>query len=571
MLTVLLIWLITAVVTTTLGVAAFRLAQRCGVGGASRLPAPEWLSLVGLALLTALLQLWSLVAAVDAWAQAVVALGVGTLLILQRQQVRALWQAQWPARWDAPAKAGGLLLLLLLGWLLMFGTQRPTNFDVGLYQLQTLQWTERYPVVLGLGNLHGRLAFNSSLYLPMALLRWPTAYGPAYGLSSYLYPLMAVVVVRALVAAMRNPEADARRVWVPMLLFLLLMYNFQVWLSSVTADCTTAALLALTLLWYSQHPPASATEAERLVLLVLAALAVTFKLSAAPVLLLPLYATWVHRAAHRWPRTWLLPLGLGLLLGLPWLTRNMLLTGYLIYPLPAVDLFDVDWKLPYEYARMEHSMVVNLARNSAQSPYAPPHQTLWEWLPNWWAPMQGYWGTMVVLALGSPLVAAWRWRRPRTPAEEGWAGAWLVAWLGCMFWFVAGPDFRFGAGFLVVAAIWPWAGPRWPGPAQRGLMAYLPWALLTVWVIHNLRDQLYYVRTQPYQFVLRIAQPELAPVPPTVLLPIAPNLRVRVPRSGTQCWGAELPCTHCVEEGLELRGATLADGFRTRLPVPTGK
>ncbi|WP_149866992.1 LIC_10190 family membrane protein [Solirubrum puertoriconensis] len=571
MLTVLLVWLITAFVTTTLGVAAFRIARRCGIAGADHLPAPEWLSLVGLALITALLQIWSLVAAIDGWAQTAVGLGAVALLGLHWRPVLALWRAQWPTRWDVPAKAGSFLLLLLLGWLLMFGAQLPINYDVGLYQLQTLQWTERYPAVPGLGNLHGRLAFNSGLYLPMALLRLHTPHGPAYGLSSYLYPLLAVVVVRALVTAMRNPEADARRVWVPLLLFLLLMFNFQVWLSSVTADCTTAALLALTLLWYSLHPPAKATEAQRLLLLLLAALAVSFKLSALPILLLPLYATWVHRAEDRWPRTWLLPLGLGLLLGLPWLARNVVLSGYLIYPLPFVDVFDVDWKLPYEYARMEHSMVVNLARNSAQSPYALPRQTLWEWLPNWWAPLRGFWGVMVILALGSPLVAAWRWRHPRTPDEEGWAGAWLVAWLGCIFWFVAGPDFRFGAGFIISAAVWPWAGPRWLGPAQRGAIAYLPWALFTIWVMHNLRDHLYFVRTQPMRFAQRIVLPELPPVPATVQLPIAPGLQVRVPRTGHQCWGAELPCVHCVEEGLELRGATLAEGFRRRYPAPAGK
>ncbi|WP_262907955.1 LIC_10190 family membrane protein [Hymenobacter sp. 15J16-1T3B] len=562
MILVVLVWLVAAVGSTALGVGAWRLAARLGLGGASDLPAPEWLSLTGLALLTAALQVWSLAAPVDGRAQLVFGLGLGAVLLLNRRAwVRAV-RGPWPRRWGAAERVGALLLALLLGWLLTFAAQVPINYDVGLYQLQTLQWTERFAAVPGLGNLHGRLAFNSSLYLPLALFRVGTPAGPAYALSSYLYALLAVAAVRALVAGLRAPQPDARPVWAPLLLLLLLVYSFQVWLSSVTSDCTTAALMVLLFLYYAQHPPQRATEAQRLLLTLLAAWAVTLKLSAAPVLLLPLYAVWAAPGRQRVGRRWGGPLALGLLLGLPWLARNVVLSGYLVYPLPALDWFAVDWKLPRAYARMEHNMIVNLARNSAQSPYAAPHQTLWEWWPNWWAPMAGFPGAVVVAALASPLVAAWRWRRPRSAAEQGWAGGWLVAWAGSVFWFVAAPDYRFGVGFLLVAALWPWLGPRWPGPAQTGRLRYLPGLLLLLWLLQQLRDPLYQLRHDPARFALRAVWPELPAVPATVAVPVAPGLFVRVPREGFQCWGAPLPCAHCAEAGLRLRGRTLAEGFR---------
>ncbi|GAB2958128.1 hypothetical protein GCM10027048_26260 [Hymenobacter coalescens] len=563
MLTVLLVWLLAAAVTTALGTAAFRLAARAGVAGAEQLPAPEWLSLTGLALLTAALQGWSLLAPVGPLAQGVAGLGVLACLLLNRRRWLAALRREWPARWQPAERVGALLLLLLLGWLLTFAAQRPINYDVGLYQLQTLQWTERYAAVPGLGNLHGRLAFNSSIYLPLAMFRVPSPDGPVYALSAYVYLLLAAVAVRALVAGLRAPLLDARRVWAPALLLLLLIYSFQVWLSSVTPDCTTAALLVLLFLYYAQHPPGRSTEAQRLVLVLLAAWAVTLKLSAAPVLVLPAYALWAAgRGAASPLRHWLLPLGLSLLLALPWLARNVVLSGYLIYPLPALDFFAVDWKLPLAYARMEHNMIVNLARNSAQSPYAVPNQTLWEWWPNWWAPMIGFPGAVVVAGLASPLVAAWRWRRARTAEEAGWAGGWLVAWLGSVFWFVAAPDYRFGAGFLLVAALWPWLGPRWPGPSQAGRLRYVPAVLLLLWVLHNLRDPLYQLRQAPAPFARRMLWPEPPPRPATVAVPVAPGLWVRVPREGFQCWGAPLPCAHCTEAGLRLRGRTLAEGFR---------
>lgn len=559
---VLLVWVVAAVGTTALGVGAYRLAARLGIAGADELPAPEWLSLAGWALLTAVLQVWSLVAPLDGRAQLVFGLGLGAVLLGCRRPWWARLRRQWPARWGGAERAGALLLALLLLWLLTFGAQLPINYDVGLYQLQTLQWTEQFAAVPGLGNVHGRLAFNSSLYLPLALFRVATPAGPAYALSSYAYALLAVAAVRALVAGLRAPAPDARRVWAPLLLLLLLVYSFQVWLSSVTSDCTTAALLALLFCHYAQHPPLRATEAQRLLLTLLAAWAVTLKLSAGPVLLLPLYAAWAAPGPLPAARRWGAPLLLGLVLALPWLVRNVVLSGYLIYPLPVLDVFQVDWKLPVAYARMEHNMIVNLARNSAQSPYAAPHQTVWEWWPNWWAPMRGFPGAVVVVGLLSPLVAAWRWRRARPAGEQGWAGGWLVAWVGSVFWFVAAPDYRFGAGFLLVAGLWPWLGPRWPGPAQPGRLRYLPALLLLLWVLQQLRDPLYQLRHQPARFARRALLPELPPVPATVAVPVAPGLQVRVPREGFQCWGAPLPCAHCAEAGLRLRGRTLAEGFR---------
>jgi hypothetical protein len=46
----------------------------------------------------------------------------------------------------------------------------PNNGDSGLYHLNSIRWAVSYPIVPGLGNLHGRLAFNSSYFLYVAML-----------------------------------------------------------------------------------------------------------------------------------------------------------------------------------------------------------------------------------------------------------------------------------------------------------------------------------------------------------------------------------------------------------------
>ena len=44
---------------------------------------------------------------------------------------------------------------------------------------------------------------------------------------------------------------------------------------------------------------------------------------------------------------------LGLLAVFPYLARNVILSGWLVYPFPSIDLFSFDWKIPAGEARYD--------------------------------------------------------------------------------------------------------------------------------------------------------------------------------------------------------------------------
>src|ERR1022692_4150989 len=74
-----------------------------------------------------------------------------------RRQIRA--SLTWPA-WVG--LIGGFVIA---GWTL----QSPSlTYDDGLYYLQTIKWIQEFPIVVGLGNLHGRLAYNSQDFIILA-------------------------------------------------------------------------------------------------------------------------------------------------------------------------------------------------------------------------------------------------------------------------------------------------------------------------------------------------------------------------------------------------------------------
>jgi len=72
--------------------------------------------------------------------------------------------------WSRAAKTGCVFFLLLAIWIANAALGDMVNWDSALYHLQAIQWAEAYPVVPGIANLYGPLAFNNTSFLYGALL-----------------------------------------------------------------------------------------------------------------------------------------------------------------------------------------------------------------------------------------------------------------------------------------------------------------------------------------------------------------------------------------------------------------
>ncbi|MBT9391980.1 hypothetical protein KLP40_02285 [Hymenobacter sp. NST-14] len=562
-------WLLLALITTLIGWTAWRwLAARYRTS--LELPV-ELLSLTGVALLMVVLAPVSLVAPIGPATQAATGTLVAALAVAQR---RALVVAgrRWllpPGRFRAAGWATAALLGLLLLNLLLRIQAGSANHDAQLYYLQTLQWLERYPAVPGLGNLHGRLAFNSHLFLVTALFRLPTPAGSFYPLPPYLLTLLAVAaargVGRALTATVREPATWAAA---GLGLFFPLLHLFQTWLASPAPDYALLVWLGLLLLFYSRFfgscPVHGAPGRPVILLLILlSGGAVTVKLSALPVLLLPLHAFWVA-GRHGRRRPWGSALVLASLIFIPWIGRNLVLSGYPVYPLPGLPGLPVDWKVPAHLVLTEQRLVTNMARLLPPADWYGPGSASWQqWMPVWWQYQlsQPVVAALLLLAAAAPLAVLWQRPRASDLAAPGWLSAWVVAAAGSLFWLLLAPDYRFGIGFLLVMAGWPW----YSLPTGRRA-ALLLLALGVTGGLQLLRDPLYGLRHLPPNKGAAAVWPVLPPQPATFTKRLADGELVRIARAHGACGAAPVPCTFAVQPGLERRGKSLAAGFRIRAP-----
>jgi len=354
-------------------------------------------------------------------------LGAGTaLLVLFRSELRR--------------RAAASPIALLAGASAFFHKQAITLLDNGLYHLQTVEWNSQFPITPGLGNLHGRLAFNSSLFL-MAPLDDRLAMG---WISNLLLLMFVLMSCGARTSQVRRNRAEFWFLCLTVATLAILPQTFRL-LGVLNADAFSAVLIVY---WFAAALSASADAQSNASLLVLtAAFACTVKISAAPLLLFAAAAAWI------WRKTPEVRLGravaVGVLFLAMWGARGVALSGCAVYPAAPTCVFSLPWAVSSQQVASEALSTRAWGRNPGRFDYQVV-MAGWAWLPSWIARSLASPAVRFFLAglAGGILAAMGGARFGRL--WKGVAGALAV---GVLYWFVTVPDPRFGAGFLVAVGI----------------------------------------------------------------------------------------------------------------------
>ena len=108
--------------------------------------------------------------------------------------------------------------------------------------------------------------------------------------------------------------------------------------------------------------------------------AVTLKLTAGLILILVVKPGCMLVREKKWR-----DIGICFLMGIitivPWLARTVVLSGYLLYPFPALDLFDVDWKMDAASVALDAAEIKTWGRglNNAVLIDLPVSEWFWGW------------------------------------------------------------------------------------------------------------------------------------------------------------------------------------------------
>jgi hypothetical protein len=446
------------------------------------------------------------------------------------------------------------------------------HVDTGLYGASAVRWILTYPAVPGLANLHGRLGFNSSVFLCIAALEQGAWKDLAHHLfTGFVVAAMCITILPACARVIgRSPASPSD--WFHSILAIPVFFwatRSRIVGTQTDEPATIACLVAAGIVFDALRPrkgdSEQNSETPRLAVATgLFTLAVAFKLSTIVFAML----AWCLAFRGIWTMSRSVPrrrkyvagaLALSLAILLPWCVRGIILSGYPFFPATSLG-FPVDWKVPPSFANWYAAGV----RSWGRIPEAPPAETQGlAWLSEWFGHAirnRASFQVPFAISLGGLGVALGLRIRGKFRAACPWLGLLLPSLAGIVFWFLASPDMRFGqfaiwttAGTLgswgIVAATSERRGGH-AGAAAAMLVGLLAWCLISFgW-------------KEPYQALPSVK--ELSPLPKAdvAVRQTLTGLSVYMPVQGSLCWNAPLPCTPYFDETLRLRnGPSMRWGF----------
>lgn len=403
---------------------------------------------------------------------------------------------------------GRAMVYALLFLLFAYGTSRGIeHYDTGLYHAQSIRWAEEYGVVRGLGNLHSRLAYNSAAFPWTALYSFRFLGGQSFHCGAgFLAWLLSVVCVDRFWQMGKKGFRLSDFARVMAVYYLLNIFDEMI---SPASDYFMVLLVFyIVIRWLGLLEEGVRDYFPYAMLCVLGVTVLTVKLSGAVILLLVLYPAMLLVRQRRWKETGCF-LVAGFLAALPYFIRNVLLSGWIIYPFTSIDLFDLPYKIPKGAAEYDAREIKVWGRG--YSDVTRYGEGITEWFPDWFRSLsttdKGFFLLAVsgmFLLIGIVLMSLIKKKREQLPVLF-MIGVVNVCFV---FWMLTSPLVRYGCVFLWLTAImdWGYVYVTWIQRLDRGRIALALVILLgiyktgTFW-LENIREFTpdYFVMQKDYE------------------------------------------------------------------------
>lgn len=455
--------------------------------------------------------------------------------------------------WLITYKWNIIVMILCLFVTLVWTTRQPWHYDTGLYHAQAIRWIEEYGVVPGLGNLQMRLAYNSAFMSLQALFSLEWLVGQS------MHSLNGFFCFIGLTWALITIKGKGEGSWQTSDLLKVAMIIYIVTVRNHISSCGTDILSMLLLLYISiKWCESSEKETESIhpwcFCCLIAVYAVTVKLSAAVTVLLVIYPAYLLIKGKAYKRIigYLLT---GIAIVLPFLIRNVVISGYLIYPYSGLDLFDVDWKMDEAILEMDRQDITMFGRGITNPDEYD--KTLGEWLPQWFGAKEWNEKAIIILGILASVDVCYKlfvYLRRRNFEKTVFMA---VSIGGLLFWMISAPLMRYGETyFFVLIAV---ALGEWQYKNREKLLTVLSLILLIPSLgmytakIKDLTEleSKYWIR-QPDYIAWQASQYDID------------GQYIWLPDDGDQVGYFAFPNTSSEKQlkTLALRGSSLKDGFR---------
>ena len=482
MISVLIIWLYMILTTGLAGLLIMALCRNVTGYVPRDAVAP---ALAGIAAVTVYAQVWSLFGGVGPAADICMCICLVLAGIYYRRDTgEILSDIIRDLKSDRLPVIVSILLMIVMAYGASHGLM---HYDTGLYHAQAIRWIEEYGSVPGLTNLHTRLGYNSSAFCFNALysfaftgrsyhvtgafcallLAWECAYRPLKergGLlcASGMARIMGIYYLLIIFDEMVSPASDYYMVCLGFILVIRWMDSVEMYKSETGRDEALARMSMLA---------------------VFTAFILTVKLSGAVFVLLACFPGYVLLREHR-GREFAFCVGAGGVTVLPYLTRNIILSGWLLYPSTAFGFFDTGWRVPRDTASYDYKEIQVYGRGYTDvSRY---DESITRWFGDWYAQMSLTDRLLILAAIVGVAYFVIKCiyyvcrglKHHESPCLTPEMFPEAVLCIGFVFWLLTSPLMRYGCLYVYLCDALLWGGVIGRIPADRRTVRFAVSALL---------------------------------------------------------------------------------------------
>ena len=440
-----------------------------------------------------------------------------------------------------------------------------TNYDTGLYHLQAINWIETYKVVPGLANIHGRFGFNPNCFTLSALTSFKAIFNEGiYSLNYTILIICIIYYINKLVVLYFQKGVSFL-----LLFYAIILYTILGGYRDLTSPSPDFIVLCLPLYVISRLIEINIEKKyiilkDYIPLLLICVYILTVKLSTLPILIIFIYIIFSSKLTLK--RSINLSI-LVVLIALPWLVRNIIISGWLIYPAAVIDIFNPDWKVPIEQVINEKNAVTGWARNPGEHYLEAAKMNIHEWFPIWWDNQDVTLKRYLLVCLLLPIFSTFTYFFIKKQIPKTALIIVLTGFLGSIFWFNMAPTLRFGESFLLIAALSPLIFLIFSKPYYGFIKHKLGFLVIIFFLAFTFqKNALKLNYNEILKNVVYLSHNPVFIDKPTDLTFFSKQFHgfsVNVPSTGDRCFDCPLPCTPYPDTNLVLRGATFKDGFKT--------
>jgi hypothetical protein len=233
-----------------------------------------------------------------------------------------------------------LFLVLFLVTLAQSAT-KPSLFDNESYYLQTIKWLNEFGFVKGLGNLHIFFAQTSGWHILQSGFSFPFFDAFFNDINGFLLVLFGWFSVKRL----NEYFITQKRIDLFAGSILFFAPFFMLFVNSPSPDLPIYLLTHLIFYLFLRHYNEMSTS-KFTTIVILTIFVCLIKVTGAILLLIPLFL-FINRfnVLKKLAGTCMLFLVIILIL---FVSKNIIISGYALYPLEVFNVFNVDWKIPQE-------------------------------------------------------------------------------------------------------------------------------------------------------------------------------------------------------------------------------